>query len=149
MTAAAGRNWTGDRGGSKLAPMGRPPTARQFPRYAIDAAIEVELEGTVRARGRTRDLSRGGLSAAVEGDVARGVRVDVHIALMLEAGHTSEPLTLPARVVWSTPLGGARQLGLAFLPLTGEQTADLELFVRFLEDGKDSGPAERARSHDD
>lgn len=124
--------------------MGSPPVARQFPRYAIDAEIEVALEGAIRARGRTRDLSRGGLSAAVDGDVPRGARVDVHIALLLEAGHTSEPLTLPARVVWSTPLGDARQLGLAFLPLTREQTSDLELFVRFLEDGRDSGPHDRA-----
>jgi hypothetical protein len=119
--------------------MARQPTARQFPRYAIDAGIEVEADGAVRARGRTRDLSRGGLSAAVDGDVARGARVDVNIALLLEAGHTSEPLTLPARVVWSTPLGEQRQMGLAFLALTPEQTADLELFVRFLEDGRDAG----------
>lgn len=126
--------------------MSSPPAARKFPRFAIDAAIEVAVDGAVRARGRTRDLSRGGLSAAVDGDVPRGARVDVQIALLLEAGHASEPLTLPARVVWSTPLGGARQLGLAFLPLGRDQTADLELFVRFLEDGRDSGAHDRPRS---
>ncbi|HVV85670.1 MAG TPA: PilZ domain-containing protein [Kofleriaceae bacterium] len=117
--------------------------ARQFPRFAIDAAVEVVVAGDVRARGRTRDLSRGGLSAAVgvatDEDLPRGARVDVRIALRLEAGHTSEPLLLPARVVWSTPLAGARQLGLAFLPLTRDQLADLELFVRFLDDGRDEG----------
>lgn len=138
--------------------MGRPATARQFPRFAIDAAVEVLVGDTVGAHGRTRNLSRGGLSAAVAGELPRGARVDVRIALRLEAGHTSEPLTLPARVVWSTPLGGARQLGLAFLPLTREQAADLELFVRFLDDGRDdvgddapaaAGPgARRARSFD-
>ena len=124
------------RGRATTEAMGSPPAARQFPRYAIDAEIAVAVAGEVLARGRTRDLSRGGLSAAVDGDVARGTRVEVDIALQLEAGHTSEPLTLPARVVWSTPLGRTRQLGLAFLPLTAPQAADLELFVRFLDDGR-------------
>lgn len=120
--------------------MASPPGARQFPRYAIDATVEVlALDGSAAVRGRSRDLSRGGLSAIVTGDVRRGALVEVRLALRLEAGHTSEPLVVPARVVWSTPLAGGRQLGLAFLTLTADQAADLELFVRFLEDGRDVG----------
>ena len=121
--------------------MASPPIPRQFPRFAIDAAITVKIGGVVQAQGRTRDLSRGGLSAAVEGELARGVRVDVQITLLLEAGHISEPLLLPARVVWCTPFPGGRQLGLAFLPLGRDQAADLDLFVRFLEDGRDGAGA--------
>lgn len=127
--------------------MASPPGARQYPRYAIDATVEVLAPGGgAPVRGRTRDLSRGGLSATVDGEIRSGAVVELRLALRLEAGHTSEPLVVPARVVWSTPLGGARQLGLAFLALTAAQAADLELFVRFLEDGRDHVVEPRLRS---
>jgi hypothetical protein len=44
----------------------------------------------------------------------------------------SEILPLPARIVWSTPLDDGHQVGLAFRPLTPEQTKYLDLFLRYL-----------------
>lgn len=50
----------------------------------------------------------------------------------------SEPLVLPARVVWCTPIGDLFQLGASFMPLTTEQQSYLAMFLRYLEAGPES-----------
>jgi hypothetical protein len=119
---------------------------RQFPRYAIDAEITLRNRGGVIARGRTTNVSRGGLCADLDAEPVRGQSVEVAIALVFTNQSLSEPLPLPARVVWCTSLGDAHHAGLSFLPLTTEQKGFLEMFIRFLEDGPDEDEADEARS---
>jgi hypothetical protein len=111
-----------------------PQPQRAAPRHAIDA--EVTLSGSVGplAHGRTRNLSTGGLCAVMSAPIARGTTVEVAIALVFEESGLSEPLTLPARVVWCTAVVEGEQVGLAFLPLRPDQAAYLEMFIRFLAD---------------
>ncbi len=119
-----------------------PSSERAFPRHAVDAAIALARGGQVVARGRTRNLSRGGLCAVVGAAVPRGAVVDVSISLVFSAEGESEPLTLPARVVWCTSFSDAEQVGLSFLPLDPTQAAYLDMFIRYLvTHDDDGGPA--------
>lgn len=118
-----------------------PQPSRAFPRHAVDAEIALLRGGEVVARGRTRNLSRGGLCAVVGAAVARGAVVEVSISLVFSAEGVSEPLTLPARVVWCTSFSDAEQIGLSFLPLDATQAAYLDMFIRYLvTHDDDSGP---------
>lgn len=110
---------------------------RQYPRYAIEAAIEfVTPAGTTK--GRTKNVSRGGLAASVERPIPPGLKVDVRMSLVFDEDTFSEPLVLPARVVWCTPLGDGFQLGTSFLPMSGEQRSYLAMFLRYLKEGMQS-----------
>jgi hypothetical protein len=108
------------------------PTQRAAPRHAIDAEITLSAAAGPLAHGRTRNLSAGGLCAVVTAPIARGTTVEVSISLVFEESGLSEPLTLPARVVWCTALIDGEQIGLAFLPLRPDQVAYLDMFIRFL-----------------
>lgn len=109
-----------------------PQAQRAAPRHAIDAEVTLSAAGQALARGRTRNLSAGGLCAVVSAPVARGTAIDVSISLVFEASGLSEPLTLPARVVWCTEFADGEQVGLSFLPLRADQVAYLDMFMRFL-----------------
>ena len=120
--------------------MSRPQ--REFPRHALEAAVEIRPHGGGSSRrGRTANMSRGGLCATVDAAIAVGRTVDVEIALVFDEGGTSEPLALPARVVWCTDLGDGHQVGLSFHVLSAGQREYLELFMRFLDDGRARRPA--------
>jgi PilZ domain len=119
--------------------MSRPE--RQFPRYALEAQVSIQPHGGGGARcGRTSNLSRGGLCATVDAAVAPGRTVDVELALVFAEGNASEPLILPARVVWCTDLGDGHQVGVSFQVLTAGQREYLELFLRYLDDGRARRP---------
>ncbi len=105
---------------------------RATPRHAIDAEVTLSGPSGPLAHGRTRNLSAGGLCALVSAPIARGTSVDVAISLVFEDSGLSEPLTLPARVVWSTGVVDGEQVGLAFLPLRSDQSGYLDMFIRFL-----------------
>jgi hypothetical protein len=109
---------------------------RQYPRYALEAEVVVHHEGAPMARGRTANVSRGGLCANVAGPLPRGTAVEVELALVFENEQFSEPLVVPARVVWCTQIGGGWQLGMSFLALGPDRARYLELFLRFLSDGQ-------------
>jgi hypothetical protein len=119
---------------------------RQFPRYAIDAEVTLRNRGGVIAHGRTTNLSRGGMCADLDAVPVRGQNVEVAIALVFTNDSLSEPLPLPARVVWCTSLGETHQAGLSFMPLTVEQTGFLDMFIRFLEEGREVDEDEQSRS---
>ena len=105
---------------------------RQHPRFALEAAVEIRGAVTF-VSGRTKDVSRGGLAALVPTPIATGTEVELAISLVFDEDTFSEPLLLPARVVWCTPLGEARhQLGTAFLPLSRDQAEFLSMFLRYL-----------------
>jgi hypothetical protein len=107
---------------------------RTHPRFAIEASIE--FRGLDRPiSGRTRDVSKGGLAALVDVSIAPGTEVDLEISLVFDEATFSEPLALPARVVWCTPLGEREyQVGTAFLRLSPEQSDFLGMFLRYLGD---------------
>lgn len=83
--------------------------------------------------GRSRNISRGGLCLEVGDAVAAGDLVDVRISLIFHDQHISEPLGLPARVVWCTPLGDVHQVGCKFAVLGHEETAYLDLFLSYID----------------
>jgi hypothetical protein len=116
---------------------------RAFPRYAIDAEIVIRgTDGRSIASGRATNLSRGGLCAELGAALQRGERIEASIALIFDADSVSEPLALPARVVWCTSMGDVHQAGLAFLPLSRDRTHYLDMFIRFLEGGRDDAEAD-------
>jgi hypothetical protein len=108
---------------------------RQHPRYAVEAAVQFRTNnGTVD--GRARNVSRGGFSAFSPDSMLPGTQCTVRLALVFNTDTVSDPLELPARIVWCTNLGTEQQLGAAFLALTSQQIEFLEKFLRYLEDGQ-------------
>jgi hypothetical protein len=119
---------------------------REHPRYAIGTEVTLRSRAGVIARGKTTNLSRGGLCADVDAEPARGQQVEVSIALIFSSEGVSEPLALPVRVVWCTGLGERFQVGLSFLPLSKDQAAFLDMFIRFLEDHPEELSDEKSAS---
>ncbi|WP_428261576.1 PilZ domain-containing protein [Haliangium sp.] len=110
-------------------------TPREFPRFAIEATVDFSAPG-LNVTGRTSNVSRGGLAATVSEPIEPGTNVTVRLALVFEEDTFSEPLDLPARVVWCTQLGEVYQLGSAFLGLSSDQRGYLGMFLRYLEEGQ-------------
>jgi hypothetical protein len=107
---------------------------RQHPRYAIDVAVTLTT-GDEQVTGRCRNVSRGGLCAHVPIALPMGTAVTASLELTFDTNTVSEPLALPARIMWSTALGAEHQLGAAFMPLTENQTKFLDLFLKYIEEG--------------
>ncbi len=104
---------------------------RKEPRYPVALVCDM-LHGGVRLLSRTRDLSRGGIS--VEAKQALQVSDVVELALVLVfSDGRSEPLRLKGVVVWCTPIPGGFQIGAKFAPLTAQQRAFIEVFLKFLD----------------
>ena len=64
-----------------MIPMTGP--AREFPRFALEATVELTARGFV-ARGRTSNVSRGGLAATVDRAIAPGEVVTGRMALVFD-----------------------------------------------------------------
>jgi hypothetical protein len=107
---------------------------REYPRYAHEAAITLHGPGCAIS-GRTSNVSRGGLCATLAEPIAVGMEIEVDIQLVFEDDLQSEPLRVPARVVWCTSVDEGHQVGARFLPLDHERTEFLTMFLRFLDDG--------------
>ncbi len=108
---------------------------REHPRYALEVDAEVRTaHGTIPAR--TRDVSRGGLALALDEPLALGTELTLNLALVFDEETFSEPLLLRARVVWCTRLGEAHQIGTTFVAMTTDQRAYLDMFLRYLTEGK-------------
>lgn len=100
---------------------------------------------------RARNLSRGGLCLEIATPVAAGEDVDVRITLVFDVDRSSEPLRLPARIVWCTPIGDdVHQVGTQFRPLSSDQNTYLDMFLRYLEEpGRAAAQAGDAGGGDD
>lgn len=111
--------------------------AREHP-YAHEAALTLYVAGDAY-QGRTDNVSRGGLCATLAiGEreaFPSGTDVELDIQLVFEEDLQSEPLRLPARVVWCTAVDEAHQVGIAFKPLPSDLAQYLTMFLRFLDDG--------------
>lgn len=117
---------------------------REDPRYAHEAAITLNTPGHAIS-GRTSNVSRGGLSATLSEAIAVGTAIEVDIQLVFEDDLQSEPLRIPARIVWCTSLDEGHQVGVRFLPLDSEQAEYLTMFLRYLDDDR-SASAQKART---
>lgn len=115
-------------------------TDREHPRYAHEAVVTFHV-ATKTHWGRTQNLSRGGLCADLAEAIPNGTDIEVDIQLVFDDVE-SEPLRLPARVVWCTTLDEGYQVGLSFQKLTAEQVQYLTMFLRYLDDG---APTQRTR----
>ncbi len=127
-----------------------PIDQRESPRYAIALACEITA-GEQKILGQSKDLSRGGISLSAPSPLEVSQEVELSISLVFGDNTFSEPLRVPAMVVWSTKLGAAYQIGAKFLRPTPETRNFLDLFLRFLEgdpEGEDEEtdppPASRA-----
>ena len=109
--------------------------SRKHPRFAVDISVDL-LTGTGALTGRCRNLSRGGLCADLPRSLALGAQVTARISLVFDTQTASEPLELPSRVVWSTAIGDDYQIGVAFTPPTKAQLEFLDLFLRYIEEGR-------------
>jgi hypothetical protein len=120
---------------------------RQFPRFALEAAVTLSVGGR-SVSGRTSNLSKGGLCAMVAGAVPIGSRVDVELTLIFDNDSKSEPLAVSGRVAWCTAVEKQYQVGLSFLPMRPEAAKFLDVFLKFLQDGKPGEPAAAAGKRD-
>ncbi len=120
---------------------------REHPRYAHEAAVRCHVRGK-QLDGRTRNVSRGGVCADLTDPIAVGTDLHIDLVLVFDADTQSEPLRLPARVVWCTTVDDGYQIGLAFRPLNAEASEYLDLFLRYLDDSRDE-PAPAGDSIDD
>jgi hypothetical protein len=82
----------------------------------------------------------------VDAALETGLQVELHLMLVFDEDTFSESLSLPARVVWCTGIGGMHQLGTAFIGLSQDQVRYLELFIRYLEEG--AAAAQSSQSDD-
>jgi hypothetical protein len=110
-----------------------PPQDREHPRYAHEAAVTLRT-GSRSIEGRTRNVSRGGVCANLVDPVKVGIDIDVDIVLVFEDEAKSEPLRIPARVVWCTQLDDAHQVGLVFRAMSKQLNEYLTMFLRYLQD---------------
>lgn len=106
---------------------------RANPRFACDLEAMVETPGSMMLDGRTVDISISGIAVTTAAAVSPGSDVVLHLRLLLESG-SSDPLPVPARVVWSTPTEGQYQLGAYFKEeeLAPASRSGLEVLLRFL-----------------
>jgi hypothetical protein len=104
---------------------------RQHPRFAADVGIKFYV-GKQVAEGRTRNVSKGGLCADLATALPTGADVELDITLVFEDKSVSEPLRLPARIVWCTPFEGAYQVGVSFRPLDKQRAEYLRMFLEYL-----------------
>lgn len=121
---------------------------REYPRYAHEAAITLNVPGNAIS-GRTTNMSRGGLCATMSDQVEVGSVIEVDIQLVFDDDHQSEPLRIPARIVWCTPVNDGHQIGVRFLPLDQERSEYLTMFLRYLDDTDDAKVSRPIPSIDD
>lgn len=122
---------------------------RVFPRFACELAVELVTRAGRTHPGISRNLSRGGICLETVDAVASGEEVVVRVTLVFDDERTSEPLELPARVVWCTPFGDSHQFGIQFLPLSQDRATYLDMFLRYLEQSSSSGPGDDDEGDDD
>lgn len=112
---------------------GPPPDSRKHPRFTVDVEARVKLGAGTAVQARTRDVSRAGICLITSEALSAGVVLSMELVLAFGNDAFSEPLHLPAKVVWCTQIGGAYQVGAIFDEMTEEQENFLEMFLQFLD----------------
>jgi hypothetical protein len=115
---------------------------RAHPRYAIELDCVLDLDADRKVHGRTQDISRGGfcmLAPADTAPVAAGSLCGIRLALVFSENEFSEQLALRGTVAWCTRLKGGVQVGVKFDQLDAQSRGYLDLFIKFLEEGREGG----------
>jgi len=123
-------------------------SGREYPRYAHEAAVTLYAPG-LALTGRTRNMSRGGLSATLLPAIPIGTDVEIDVQLVFHDNRQSEPLRLSGRVVWCTPIDEDHQIGIQFRALDRQTAEYLTMFLRYLGERAEPPPAEEASSDGD
>jgi hypothetical protein len=113
---------------------------RAHPRYAIELDAQLEMPGGVAIRGRTQDISRGGFCLLAPTDVPQvevSTVCSIRLALVFSENEFSEQLTLSGAIAWYTKLKQGTQVGVKFAQLDAQSRGYLDLFIKFLEDGRE------------
>ncbi len=106
--------------------------ARRHPRFSVDVEATIKRSaGDFQARAR--DLSLTGICLVSSSPLTVGSVENISLVLAFGQGAYSEPLGLPARVVWCTQIGNAYQVGAMFENITDEQDSYLDMFLQFLD----------------
>ena len=122
---------------------------RVFPRFAVKAEVELVTDDARVLRGMSKNVSKGGLCLETTSALAAGQEIDVRITLVFDAERSSEPLALPARVMWSTAIGDVHQVGTQYRQLSHEQNTYLDMFLRYLDDAAAAARADEEQENDD
>lgn len=69
--------------------------------------------------------------------VVVGSEIEVDLQLVFDDDAQSEPLRVPARIVWCTAVEEMFQVGVSFKPMPADRAELLALFLRYLDN---SGP---------
>jgi len=123
---------------------------RRHRRYAVDVEATLGIAG-IRVRARTRDISRTGICLISTEPVAPGTLAPLELVLAFGEDSYSEPLSLSARIVWCTELGGSFQVGAMFDDVTDQQDGFLEMFLQYLGDSlsPDAEHGDESNGYDD
>ena len=116
---------------------------RQFPRYAVVLDCRISY-GDAVLPGRSRDVSKNGISCVVGEAIPVSAVIDLEMALAFGNDSYSEPLRLQAIVVWCTRLGGQSpadaaaqndnfQIGAKFVNMTPQLSQFIDLFAEYLD----------------
>lgn len=122
---------------------------RQHPRYAHEVEVTVRwgANGSSKStRGRTRNVSRGGLCANVDHAIAVGTDITLDITLVFDNDTQSEALTLPARIAWCTVVDDDFQIGVSFKPMSAERHELVQLFLKYLGEERSRGKQPRTET---
>lgn len=120
-------------------------TLRSEPRYALTLVCTITHVG-LELTGETRNVSRGGMSLMVSDALPVGANVRLSLALNFGDDCYSEPLEMPAMIVWCTKLGEQYQIGAKFVQMTADHREFLQMFINYLEAGSMTEESTGARS---
>lgn len=106
-------------------------TQRQFPRYAVEIAAEIEVDGDVRVAA-TQNLSQGGAAVVIDRAPKEGTDVVVRLFLTQDGieDPDEEPFATTARVQWVRQLGERFLAGVQFAAPSASAAAHLERFLK-------------------
>jgi hypothetical protein len=99
----------------------------------VDVRATVSLADGRQVDCRTRDVSRTGICLIMNGPLPAGEILRLDLVLAFSEDAFSEPLVLPARVVWCTGIAQSYQVGAMFEEVSEEQDGYLDMFLQFLD----------------
>lgn len=104
---------------------------RKTPRYSVEVAAEVEVDGEVLVAS-TLNLSRGGVGLVLDRPIDEGTRVGVMLFLTQDGieDPDEEPFEAPGLVAWGAEQEPGRFVaGVRFESVSPPQAAQLERFL--------------------
>jgi hypothetical protein len=104
---------------------------RHHPRYAVQLDCEIRMGHEV-VRGRSKNISQSGIACIVPNRIPVSEAVTMSIALVFGENAFSEPLVLPATIVWCTPVSDSYQIGAKFADVSPQLRSFVDLFAQYL-----------------